>query len=49
MSVTALFVFELFKIAAAVLLAVVVAAALLALLVLVLLGLAGHLWKRWGK
>lgn len=49
MSVDALFVFEMFKIAAAVLLALVAAGALLALVAMLLGGLVLHLWKRWGK
>jgi hypothetical protein len=48
-SVEALFVWELFKIAAAVVLAVVVAGALFALALLLLGGLVAELWKRWGK
>lgn len=49
MSVDALFVLEMFKIAAAVVLAVVLAGALFALAFLLLGGLVLHLWKRWGK
>lgn len=49
MSVEALFVWELVKIAAAVFLAVVLAGAVFTLAALLLAGLVGHLWKRWGK
>jgi hypothetical protein len=49
MSVDALFVFELFKIAAAVVLAVVLAGALFALALVLVAGLLVNLWKRWGK
>lgn len=49
MSVDALFVLELFKIAAAVVLAVVLAGALFALALVLVAGLLVNLWKRWGK
>lgn len=49
MTVELLFLLELFKIAAAVVLAVLAAAALFLLALLLLGGLIRHLWKRWGK
>ena len=48
-AVDLLFLLELFKIAAAVVLALIVAASLFALALLLLGGLIQHLWKRWGK
>lgn len=49
MSVELLFLWELFKVAAGVILAALAAGALLLLAGLLLAGLISYLWKRWGK